>query len=436
MSRRILDETTKSVFASDDYLYMDSATDGATKITPDNLVRNTTVAQQLAQHIADAADDLESVQGDIEDIQTDLSDLRSDLGDLSELDTTDKSSIVGAINEVAEGGSGSGLTADIKQALLDCFENVAWIDDDGQTYYDALEDALYPPADLVSISAVYTQSGTVYDTDTLDSLKTDLVVTANMSDSTTQTVTTYTLSGTLAEGTSTITVAYGGKTTTFNVTVTSSSVTNPYVSDNMTLWLDGIYNTGINHDASATTWTNLINNTTYTNTGVTVSADGMVFDGTAGHGFLGTKPSSPTTIEVVIDVTTTSTTQVLINGFGSNDNGNVTVKSNALLQRKGSSNGGSHALSTGLHTHTFVIGTAQYVDGVEVSGGATTVSWAIVSENMAIGNALNDQGSLNSTSAAYPFSGTIKCIRFYSDALTAEEVASNFSVDATRFGIS
>lgn len=76
---------------------------------------------------------------------------------------------------------------------------------------------------LNSISAVYTQSGTVYDTDTLDSLKADLVVTAHYSDSSTQTVPAadYTLSGTLAAGTSAITVSYGGKTTAFNVTVTS-----------------------------------------------------------------------------------------------------------------------------------------------------------------------------------------------------------------------
>ena len=116
--------------------------------------------------------------------------------------------------------SSSGLTADIKEALLACFEKVAWIDEDGQDYYDALYNALYPPANLVSISAVYTQSGTVYTTDSLDSLKSNLVVTAHYDDSSTQTVSAYTLSGTLAEGTSTITVAYGGKSTTFNVTVT------------------------------------------------------------------------------------------------------------------------------------------------------------------------------------------------------------------------
>lgn len=194
---------------------------------------------------------------------------------------------------------GGGLSAAIKAALLQIAEKVAYVDEDGQTYYDALYDALYAvkeldsitaqfsqgdtviydtdslnslrrmlavlaqysdgtselvtdytltgaleagtstivvayegqtdsfsvevthyEAELNSISAVYTQSGTVYDTDTLDDLKADLVVTANYSDGTSATVTGYTLSGTLAEGASTITVSYGGKTATFSVTVT------------------------------------------------------------------------------------------------------------------------------------------------------------------------------------------------------------------------
>lgn len=199
-------------------------------------------------------------------------------------------------------GKGSGLTDAVKVALLNCFQHVAWVDEDGQDYYDALYDALYAKtvvsisavfeqgaaviyeddtlddlkqyltvtatyddastavvtgytlsgtltagtstitatyegkkayfdvvvtehAVLSSISAVYTQSGTVYDTDTLDSLKADLVVTAVYSDSTTETVPAqdYTLSGTLTEGTSTITVTYSDKTTTFTVTVTHDS---------------------------------------------------------------------------------------------------------------------------------------------------------------------------------------------------------------------
>lgn len=122
--------------------------------------------------------------------------------------------------QVAQAMSSGGMSNDVKEALLDCFEHVAWVDEHGQDYVDALETALYPPANLVRITAVYTQSGTVYDTDSLDDLKADLVVTATYDDSSTATVSTYTLSGTLAEGTSTVTVSYGGKNTTFSVTVT------------------------------------------------------------------------------------------------------------------------------------------------------------------------------------------------------------------------
>lgn len=196
------------------------------------------------------------------------------------------------------GQSGTGLTEEIRQALLQIARKVAYIDEHGQTYYNDLYNALYAiqavtvsptrvglttlgatsqligatvpsggtitwtssdtsvatvsstglvtsvgygtatitassggksatcsvvvsQAQLEDITAVYTQSGTVYDTDTLDSLKPDLVVTAYYDNQTSAVVTNYTLSGTLTEGTSTITVSYGGKTTTFNVTVTA-----------------------------------------------------------------------------------------------------------------------------------------------------------------------------------------------------------------------
>ena len=210
------------------------------------------------------------------------------------------------VDALEAGGGGSGLTDDIKTALLNCFAHVAWVDADGQDYYDALESAL-DSGDLSvsltlsqvsssntatsvgygesytttltastgytlntvsvtmggvditstsyssgtvsipsvtgnivitatavlaaqSITATYTQSGTVYETDTLDSLKTDLVVTANYSGGTSETVpaSDYTLSGTLTVGTSTITVTYAGLTTTFSVTVTSAPVSYLY----------------------------------------------------------------------------------------------------------------------------------------------------------------------------------------------------------------
>jgi hypothetical protein len=70
---------------------------------------------------------------------------------------------------------------------------------------------------------VFTQgSAVIYTTDSLDVLKQYLVVTATYDDATTSTVTGYVLSGTLTEGTSKITVTFGGLTDSFNVTVTKN----------------------------------------------------------------------------------------------------------------------------------------------------------------------------------------------------------------------
>lgn len=163
----------------------------------------------------------------------------------------------------------SGISDDVKDALLQIASKVTYVDEHGQDYYDALYDALYPPADLVSISCVYTQSGTVYDTDSLDSLKADLVVTALYDDQTTETVTSYTLSGTLTAGTSTITVSYGGKTTTFTVTVTAEPV-NPFDDVH---WNDGVRVLGKDEYTGHTNYTttdyvdiSAINSITVTNT--------------------------------------------------------------------------------------------------------------------------------------------------------------------------
>ena len=244
------------------------------------------------------------VPADAKVVGDEITDLKNDLGDLADLETEDTSSIVNAINEVASGSSGSGLTADIKTALLQIAQKVAYIDANGQDYYDDLYDALYAitaislntnsislqsigatsqltatttpaggnvtwsssntsvatvsstglvtsvaygsatitatagsvsatcsvvvaQATLTGISAVYTQSVAIYEDTNLDSLKSDLVVTASWSDSTTSTVASadYTLSGTLSIGISTITVSYGGQTDTFDVTVTSEEWT-------------------------------------------------------------------------------------------------------------------------------------------------------------------------------------------------------------------
>lgn len=123
---------------------------------------------------------------------------------------------------LASARAGQGLTEEIKTALLTIAQKVAYIDEHGQSYYDALYAALYPPAVLTRISAVFVQGiATVYDTDSLESLRPYLTVTAFYDNGATQEVTNYLLFGTLTEGISTVSVIYNGKTATFNVTVIS-----------------------------------------------------------------------------------------------------------------------------------------------------------------------------------------------------------------------
>ena len=157
------------------------------------------------------------VPADAKAVGDEIADLKSDLSETeNEIIRT-----AGVVEELE-----CGLTEEVKAALLACFAHVAWISDDGQTYYDALSNALNRSRVLSSIRAVFTQgSTTIYDTDELYALKQYLTVTATYSDGTTKEVNNYTLSGKLVAGTNTITVAYNKKTTTFNVTVTHQAKT-------------------------------------------------------------------------------------------------------------------------------------------------------------------------------------------------------------------
>ena len=92
---------------------------------------------------------------------------------------------------------------------------------------------------LNNITAVYTQGNTkIYPNTSLDSLKSNLIVTANYADGSNSQVTNYILEGTLREGTSTITVTYNEKTTTFDVTVSKKEISDNYVTSNLVCYAD------------------------------------------------------------------------------------------------------------------------------------------------------------------------------------------------------
>lgn len=96
----------------------------------------------------------------------------------------------------------------MKQTSLALFRVLAFSINGGRALYDEYYNDLYPAANLSRIGAVYTQSGTVYYTNTHDSLKASFVLTAYYDNGTSEIVGNYVLSGILGEGTGTFTVMY------------------------------------------------------------------------------------------------------------------------------------------------------------------------------------------------------------------------------------
>lgn len=106
-----------------------------------------------------------------------------------------------------------GLTPEIKTALLNIFQHVAYTDAQGQTCYDALYAALYASA-YPRIGATFDPgSNTIYVDEGLNALKQYLTVKVYEDAEDEGTVvasTDYTLTGTLADGENTVVVGYDG----------------------------------------------------------------------------------------------------------------------------------------------------------------------------------------------------------------------------------
>ena len=171
---------------------------------------------------------------------------------------------------------------------------------------------------LNSISAVYNQGDTkVYTTNSLDSLKSNLVVTAKYSDNSTQTVTDYSLSGTLTEGTSTITVTYQGKTTTFNVTVTASET--PVLTS-----ISAVYNQGYTKVYTISSVNSLKNNLV-----VTAHYNDNSTQTVTDYSLSGTLTEGTSTITVTYEDKTT-TFDVNVEVLEINENSNAYIKDGYL----------------------------------------------------------------------------------------------------------
>ena len=211
--------------------------------------------------------------------------LLNSIGNLNDLTTEAKNNLVAAINEAAQtGGGGSGSTVELDTTLTESgkaadakaagdairplsdeiknlqtsglttaqvnaldgmFKVAAYIKADVSAEYTAFKTAfgitdepVTPEVTLSSISATYSGGDVAVGTAVAD--LTGIVVTAHYSDGTSETVTGYTLSGTIAEGNNTITVSYGGKTATFTVNGVAESGGGETGVSNESTWTDGV----------------------------------------------------------------------------------------------------------------------------------------------------------------------------------------------------
>ena len=129
-----------------------------------------------------------------------------------------KTDLTSVVQDLVDGyGQGGG---DITVEPLSVTANGTYTAPSGKAYTPISVNVPMPVV-LVRLSAVYTPSRTVYDVDNIEDLKSDLVVTALYSDSSTEVIpsTDYILDGTLEAGIRTISVVYGDNTATFQVDV-------------------------------------------------------------------------------------------------------------------------------------------------------------------------------------------------------------------------
>ena len=431
-----------------------------------------------------------------------------------------KAADAGAVGDAIVGVRG--IAAGFKAALLACFQKVAWIDQNGQTYYDALHDTLYPAP--VSIAAVFTQGDTViWDTDTLNDLKQYLVVTATYGDSSTAQIFDYTLSGTLTAGTNTITVSYMEKTATFFVTVThnpayitavytqtstvyeddsvsilksdlvvtyyesaqsigvvlsensytlSGTLTEgistitvsylgvsdtfsvtvtalPYITDGLIAYWDAINNTGSGHDSSVTTWVDLVGgyDMVEVGSGSLWNADSLEFTATTGnyyrHASIWNR-STNATIEIVLRPDSAGTQ--VIGTFDRSDekiSGTdfyevrrfVLYNDNTVgfIGRTGNTYTNSENSITGIRKMVAVYNGFDVVKAL-VNGTALTLSSLTHSFNITTtGNVY--VGVNSPASSSYNYDGEICAIRVYNRALTDAEINMNLRYDNKRFSL-
>ena len=229
-----------------------------------------------------------------------------------------------------------------------------------------------------------------------------------------------------------LTAAVGVALPSYGDTYTSAS----YVQDGLVAQWDAIDNTGIGvHDPSSTIWKDLTGNgrdLTLMSGGCWTNGTALKVSGAAAKG-TGAAPAYRT-IEIVYKMTTAggrilfasgidSKHFVLFDGNGTKGYFDGTKRNTPYVAWTFDAT----AIRSMAATYTAdAVVDAVYRDGTAASGGTNANSWNA-------GDGVIMIGDRNASGSGYPWYGEVYAIRLYSGALTAEQIATNRTVDAARF---
>ena len=214
--------------------------------------------------------------------------------------------------------------------------------------------------------------------------------------------------------------------------------TNPYVTDGLVAMWDGEWNAGGGvHDATATTLAGVVGNATFS-----IPASGYSW----GDKWLSSSNGGTATLsaqtpfiqaEIVASFRATGSVAIIIGG----NSDSYTIGRSRWLALRGSSQINFTAkgkyipnISTNtIHAYYIVWPSADYTDNVDISA-----LWMDGQTMSPSGSGMYGLGTGRvgiSPYTAYRFNGNLYCIRLYSRALTAAEVAANYAIDAARFNL-
>lgn len=211
---------------------------------------------------------------------------------------------------------------------------------------------------------------------------------------------------------------------------------NPYVTDGLAAMWDGEWNAGGGiHDASATTWENLVEGSPFGTWDIQgVGADYVTFASAAQLKSLSSF-TVPATIELSI-ADWTGTGGAFLN-FGDKGNWNSMSSSGLLCPYRTNTSGtvfefyskqtSPVAYAANVLSSTFAVFYSS--SGIATCQNGGTKSSKTVSNNsgyttLCIGRY-----------ASKSFTGKVRFVRFYSRVLTAAEIAANYAIDKERFGL-